>query len=593
MNYYILQQNFKTEIQLDDLFPDSIEPTDWLKGKIIDSPPENLTLDLSLKDGQNYGSVILSYLTLFHYKLEEALTNFGIDTIQYTPVNLREQNSDKILTAYFLVNIIGIYDCLHKNESKKLNFRSSRSFNIDESKTNGAKIFRIYEDPTLIFVTEDLKNYLQSLTGDLSLYNVSFEKTENYYNWEKTYWDNIELTGFTKKLFHLLHKWMKVENDSYLERAKIILEKGADPNFEAVEGDTPLSMAASIKVKDGGVQLAKLLIRYGANINQNNLLWRASYRNNLAFTEFLLEQEVDNQIDIAIITAIERNHPLIVKAILEKSQIDRYAILNKGLGYTALHLAVVENREEVIKIMLPYYDLEKCNKITPLDSLSKKRNIRELLGLSISYSEVFSDIDIENLDESCRYCQIDFVFLTNLNKAQSLYKEITEKELTIDSSLMPWDALLSVTIPALTDNLIKSFEVFQKNIKQAELSKFPLQAIYLEYAGAVTDPFDAVAMANGYAYCSDCLSVKKALFTQSGTFNFEIIHEGIAELTDNFPDLYSEIHEYLCLVSFLHLHIALSHFVLIDTFKTLSISKPFYVFGNEHDYNPVLIYKLE
>ena len=592
MNYYILQQIFKTEIQLDDLFPDSIEPSDWLKGEIIDSPPENVTLDLSLENGHHYGSLILSYLPLLHYTFKEALTNFGIDTIQYTPVKLREQNSDKPIIAYSLFNIIGIYDCLHKNENEERNL-SSRSFNIDESKTNGAKIFRIYDDPTLIFVSEDLKDYLQSLTGDLALTYVSFEDTDDYYNWEETYWDNLQLTGFTKKLFHLLHKWTKVEDDSYLERAKILLEKGANPNFEVTKSDTPLSMAASIKIKDGGVQLAKLLIHYGADIHQNNLLWRASYRNNLAFTEFLLTQGVVNEPESSLTIAIKRNHPLIVNAILEKSTINRYVIIVKDLGYTPLHLAVAEGHEEMVQRMLPYYDLEKCNEISPLESLSKKKSIRALLGLPVSDSGEFGEIDIASLDESCVHCKTDFVFLTNLSKAQSLYKEMAGKELMIDGHLMPWDALLSVTIPALTENIIESFEIFKRNIDNNGLSDNPFQAVYLEYAGAVTDPFDAVAMAYGFAYCDESLALKKCVFSESGTFDFEIIYEDIEELTENFPDLYSEIHEYLSLVSFLHLHIAFSHFVHSDAFKNVAITKPFYLLGNEHDYDPILIYKLE
>lgn len=598
MNYYILKQGLMNEIALDEVLPDSIEPRDWLKGEMITSPPENLTLDLSLKSKQNYGSIILSSLTIFHYLFEQALTDFGIDTIQYIPVNLREQNSDEIITSYSVANIIGLYDCLDKNKSKVRKGRKGGliidSIVIDESKTNGAKIFRMYDDPRLIIITEDLKNYLESLTGDLELYDVDFEKGENYWNdSDGPYWSDLQLTGMTKKLFHLLNKWSYAENDSYLERAKILLENGASQDFKNYYELTALKMAIKTKTKDCGIQLAKLLVEFGADIHQDGLLWHSAYENNLLFTEFLLEQEVIDRLESALKIAIDKNHPLIVKAILEKSQVNRYAIINNYEDYTPLHFAVAEGREEIIKIMLPYYDLEKCNEIMPLDPLNKKKNIRELLGFPVSEAGEFGEIDIASLDESCVHCKTDVVFLTNLSKAQSLYKEMIEKEPAIADDLMPWDALLSDTIPALTDNIIESFEVFQKNIAHSGLSEYPIQAIYLEYAGAVTDPFDGVAMANGYAYCDDSLAVKKALFTESGTFDFEIINENIDELTENFSDLYSEIHEYLCLVSFLHLHIAFSHFVRSDAFQNVSITTPFYVFGNEHDYNPVLIYKLE
>jgi hypothetical protein len=598
MNYYILKQHSINKVELDEVLPDSIDPDNWLKGKMIDSPLENLTLDLSLQSEDDYGSLIMSFLPIFHSSFIQALTDFGIDTIQYTPVNLREQNSDEMITSYSLANIIGLYDCLDKNKSKidkgpKGGVYISK-FVIDESKTNGAKIFRMYDDPRLIIITEDLKDYLESLTGDLALYQVDIEKTEKYYHWhEKPYWSSLTLTGFTKKLFHLLHKWTVVENDSYLERAKILLENGADPNFTENGISYALDYASGVKTKDGGIQLARLLIQFGVDIHRENVLFQPSYRGNSVFTEFLLEQGVTNDLESAITIAIEQNHPLVVKAILEKSQIDRYAIIENDLSYTPLHLAVAEGREEIIKIMLPYYDLEKCNEITPLDSLNKKKNIRELLGLNVSDSGEFGEIDIANLDESCIYCKTDYVFLTNLSKAQSLYDLMTKKQLLIDGYLMPWDALLADTIPILTDNLTESFETFRRNMKQSGFTHLPLQGISIEYAGAVTDPFDAVAMANGYSYCDDSLSVKKALFTDSGNFDFETIFEDIDELTENFPDVYSEIHEYLSLVAFLHLHIAFSHFVRSDVFKSLSITKPFYFFGNEHDYDHVLIYKLE
>ncbi len=191
MAFYIMKQDTLIEGSLAlDGTPDFIDPSDWIAGKIMPAPPDDLTLSLSLQSGDYTGSIINSFLPLFHFTLKERLEQFGIDNIQFFPVNLIDQNKlisdDGIVDAYYIANIIGRLDCVDMQKSKVRPWPSGRAFDllsivIDETKTNGQKIFRIKDDPSLIIINEELKHYLVDQLDELV--GVDVINTENYSRW--------------------------------------------------------------------------------------------------------------------------------------------------------------------------------------------------------------------------------------------------------------------------------------------------------------------------------------------------------------------------------------------------------------------------
>lgn len=362
----------------------------------------------------------------------------------------------------------------------------------------------------------------------------------------------------------------KPEELAGLEIAKLLLDSGADPNGIDNDGH-PIGEA----VRYGFLELASLLIERGGIVTSNHI-FSTYYRSCL---ELLIQHGADinhknHHGQNKLMDAVTQDELELIPTLIALG-IDIYATDSKGL--TALHQAVSYGNAKKLKPLLPYYDLEKCNQIYPLESLSQENNIRSLLGLSLIES------DIELPDNLLEFCQSDPVFIQLKNKTERLYELMTEKNCMIDGYLMPWDVFLSrEIIEALLKNIVTSASQWKGH---------NIQAIHLEYAGSVTDPFDSCALASGYAECDDSLKARKLLFADTGSIDFQLFFESIDELVESFPKLYSEIHEYLSLVSFIYFHIAMSHYIYTTEFQELTFAETFFMFGNEHDYDPILIFK--
>lgn len=362
----------------------------------------------------------------------------------------------------------------------------------------------------------------------------------------------------------------KPEELAGLEIAKLLLDSGADPN--GVENDgNPIGEA----VRHNFLELASLLIERGGIVTSDHI-FSTYYKPCL---ELLIQHGADinhknHHGQNKLMDAVTQDELELIPTLIAMG-IDIYATDSKGL--TALHQVVSYGNAKKLKFLLPYYDLERCNQIYPLESLSQENNIRSLLGLSLTES------DIEPPDNLLEFCHSDPVFIQLKNKTERLYELITEKNCMIDGYLMPWDVFLSTeTIEKLLKNIVTSASQWKGH---------KIQAIYLEYAGSVTNPFDSCALASGYAECDDSLKARKLLFADTGSIDFQLFFESIDELVESFPKLYSEIHEYLSLVSFIYFHIAMSHYTHTKEFQELTLATPFFMFGNEHDYDPILIFK--
>lgn len=171
MPYYIFRQKtmgVKGGAAATDSIPENMDSLEWIKGNMMTSPTgrDPLILDLALESGSFRGAIIDGLLTLYHKKLCKVLVDFGVDNIQYYPVLLRDQETRKTEDTYFLVNIIGLIDCVDMDKSKVKWWNSGMGFDflsmaIDESKTLGLHIFRLKDDPTKVLISEALKNSIE------------------------------------------------------------------------------------------------------------------------------------------------------------------------------------------------------------------------------------------------------------------------------------------------------------------------------------------------------------------------------------------------------------------------------------------------
>ncbi len=172
MNYYLLQPDREDpDTAAIGSVPESIEPLDWHSGKKLPGPKGVLNLRLLANSGPVLGDVIGSLVTVFSDDLKNALTEFGIDNIDYYPVELEDPNSNEVHGGFWLVNILDRVKCVDVSRSKIVPRPSSskgilKSFQVDAKQTKGLHLFRLDEKPTLIVIDEPLWSFLMTVPMD-------------------------------------------------------------------------------------------------------------------------------------------------------------------------------------------------------------------------------------------------------------------------------------------------------------------------------------------------------------------------------------------------------------------------------------------
>jgi len=142
------------------------------------------------------------------------------------------------------------------------------------------------------------------------------------------------------------------------------------------------------------------------------------------------------------------------------------------------------------------------------------------------------------------------------------------------------------------EKLSKLYHKFEENTDLwKQNNNTPLQALYMEFGGATTKPYDTYAMFYGYAECDDSLSLKKELFDTKGDLNLEDFFEGIDDCYKKHHAYYDEIREFYTYSAFLIVSLIFGQFVEGKKFAELNTKRPFYLVGAEHDYDPTLIFK--
>lgn len=185
MPFYIMKQDTMMEaIASLDESPD-MDQVEWMDGKSKPLPGSELILKLSLESGDRRGDIIDGFAILYSDELKEALELNGVDNVRYYPVLLLDQNDETTERGFWLVNIIGLFDCTDMQRSKVKYWPSGRGFDflsmaIDESKTNGAKIFRLKDDPNKVIINQELKDYFDKTD---MLLGVTLIQTEDYSDW--------------------------------------------------------------------------------------------------------------------------------------------------------------------------------------------------------------------------------------------------------------------------------------------------------------------------------------------------------------------------------------------------------------------------
>jgi ankyrin repeat protein len=101
----------------------------------------------------------------------------------------------------------------------------------------------------------------------------------------------IDINSLDEKGDSFLHHSVIKQN---YEIAEYLLIKGANPNIQSSNGETPITQAC----RKGNILFVKLLLQYGGNpdiydnSNDSALLW-ASYHGHLEIVIFLIENKVD------------------------------------------------------------------------------------------------------------------------------------------------------------------------------------------------------------------------------------------------------------------------------------------------------------
>lgn len=186
MTFYIMQQDLSIEGRpaIDGL-PENLGVLN--SSKLGDELVEEaaLTVDLAPESGDYRGHIIDGFATLYHEDLKIALDSLGVNNIDYYPVNLRNPKRNCVESGYFIVDGIKLFDCVDMEKSLVKPCIAGAGFDflsmvIDESRTNGAKIFRLKDDPTKVIISRELKQYFDQTN---MLEGVEFIKTEDYADW--------------------------------------------------------------------------------------------------------------------------------------------------------------------------------------------------------------------------------------------------------------------------------------------------------------------------------------------------------------------------------------------------------------------------
>lgn len=218
--------------------------------------------------------------------------------------------------------------------------------------------------------------------------------------------------GINKKLYEA------VNNDD-LAQVKKLLERGADPN-KVIGGESLLHIA--VNKGDKSVEKVKLLIEYGANINQKNKYNQTPLYNSFLYNTKktkLIKLLLENGANPNIKDNINGDSPLLSASMNGTNDIDELKLLleygadpniqQDRLKITPLHLAIgnyLHDRNifcfECIKLLIDHgadINIKDFYGRKPLDIIDNK----ELRDSIEEYANVIQSFDLKQPDEDYYY----------------------------------------------------------------------------------------------------------------------------------------------------------------------------------------------
>ena len=394
---------------------------------------------------------------------------------------------------------------------------------------------------------------------------------------------NESYLDFCGEAYRLRDRNKEYEITPGIKVANLLIEKGANVNGVDGARSNPIQSA----VARNFVELAELLLKKGAKpITQNDEYPILSQVSSVEMAKLFMDSGAKvNDINenhpgrTALSNSVESKNKKLIELFIEAGA-DLYAVDKHN--YTAFHHALYSEDLKFLEFLLEYYDLDKCNLIKPLLEVADEQVVISFIKEKMGLKTKAETIAVETLlTESGRES-----FEKLLNKIGTIRNKLKESKPELFNQLPDYTTFLNADVfDGIHNQMLENLAMWRENIDE------PLQALYFEFGGAVTDPFDAYALFFGYANCGDSLKFKNELFDSSGDISLSIFFQGIDELLEDYDEYYTEIKEVCSYTAYLILNLAFGKFINSEEFVGLRIKTPFYIFGAEHDHEPVLIYK--
>ncbi len=166
--FYLLDQDTQhPDLPVIEDYPEEIEIMDFISGRVVKVENTPIEMSLSISSGSFRPDLITYLLPLFSDKMKNALSDFGVDNIDYSPVIFRDYKNMNEESGYWLANVIALLKCVDIDKStvdiselcgaKMYDFES---FVIDEKRTANLPLFRLVERGQFLIINEALKKHL-------------------------------------------------------------------------------------------------------------------------------------------------------------------------------------------------------------------------------------------------------------------------------------------------------------------------------------------------------------------------------------------------------------------------------------------------